>query len=114
MAPIATVAALRTVPDAIHFGTGFIDVEGTATDVGPVQSGDGLVGFTGVYHLDESEPSRAARIPVRYEVDTRHGSKRFEERAKRLFSRTEIQVAYKNLFQGELLTVFESGLFEAG
>jgi hypothetical protein len=98
----------------ILFRPGFVDVEGAATDVFAVQSGDSLIGFTRVCHLDESEPSRPARIPVRDELDTRHGSIRFEERAERLFSCTEIEVANKNVFQGYLLAVFESGLFEAG
>ena len=114
MAPTATVAALRPVPGASRPWQGFVDIEGAATHVSAVQSRDGLVGFTGVCHLDECETSRAPRIPVRYYVDARHGSVRFKERAERLFSRTDIQVAYKNRFQGKLLTVFESGLFEAG
>jgi hypothetical protein len=112
--PIATVAAPRPLPAAILFRPGFVDVEGAATDVFPVQSGDGLVGFAAVCHLDESETSRAARIPVRYYVDARHGSIWREDRTERLFSCTEIQVAYKNAFHWYLLTVFESGLFEAG
>jgi hypothetical protein len=102
------------VPAAILFRPGFIDVEGAPIHVFPVQGGDGLVGFAAVCHLDESETSRPARIPIRYYVDARHGSIWFEERTERLFSRAEIQVPYKNVFHWYLLTVFESGLFEAG
>ena len=45
----------------------------------------------------KAKPRERPRIPVRYEVDTSSSrlSIRFEERAERLFSRTEIQVAYK-------------------
>ena len=111
-APIATVDAPRPVPAAILPWPGFVYFEGAATNGLAVQSGDGLVGFAAVCHLDECETSRLARIPVRDELDARNGSIRREERAERLFSRTEIQVAYKNVFDWYLLTVFESGLFE--
>jgi hypothetical protein len=101
------------VPAVILFRPGFVDVGGAATNVFAVQSSDGLVGAA-VCHLDECETSRPARIPVRYYVDARDCSIRRKERTERLFSRTEIQVAYKNAFHWYLLTVFESGLFEAG
>jgi hypothetical protein len=52
---IATVAALRPAPAVILFRQGFVDFEGAPTHVFTVQSGDGLVGFAAVCHLDECE-----------------------------------------------------------
>jgi hypothetical protein len=60
-----TVAATRNTRTTLRFWPCFVDVKRTPTNVGTVQGGDGFVGLA-VSHLHESEPSRAARIPIRH------------------------------------------------
>src|SRR5208283_5694819 len=87
---------------AIHLRTGFVHVERTAAEVGPVQARDGLVGLVGVGHLDECKAPGATRIPVPHQADAFHGAVRFEQRANLIFRSAEIQVAYENVLQSGL------------
>jgi hypothetical protein len=113
-APIATVATLRPGPAAILFRPGFVDFEGAPSHFGAVQSGDGLVGFAAVCHLDESETSRLARIPVRDELDARHGSIGREERPERLFlSKTAAEINYGGTRTSRFLAVSRSPCLRA-
>jgi hypothetical protein len=49
---------------ALGLGTGFVDVEGAATEFFSVQGRNRLLGFSGIRHFDESKSARSAGVPV--------------------------------------------------
>src|SRR6202011_3407331 len=77
MAPIviavsATASAATKTLSAfwtVRLRFSFIDGQGAATQFGPIQRGDSLIGFAGIGHLHKSKTARAAGFAVRYQAD---------------------------------------------
>jgi hypothetical protein len=69
-AAFASTAA-ATESAAFRARTRFVDNQITAAQIRAVKGSDGLFGLAGVGHLHEGKASRAARVPVGYQV---HGS----------------------------------------
>jgi hypothetical protein len=83
---------------AIGFWFGLIDSQGPATEVGPVQCGNGIRSLSGIRHFDESEAARAPGLTVGDQCDLLHRAMRFEHVAEFGFGRAVRQVANVQIF----------------
>src|SRR5437879_134366 len=91
-------SATWTETAALGLWPGFIDVDGSPTKVGSIQSRNGLFGLGIVRHFNESEASRLPRITVGDQVHTLHRAIRFEKRTEILLSSSETEVPDENIF----------------
>jgi hypothetical protein len=104
----AEVAATAPMSAALDLRTGLVNVQIATAQIHTIQRGYGSFGLTGIGHLHERKTPRSARITIRHQADTFHGPVLLKKRADGIFSRTEVQVTYKNLFH-VISSVFESG-----
>ena len=102
-------------PGAIGFGTGFVDVDRAATQVGAVQAVNSGIGFRRIAHLDKGEAAGAARVTVRHQTDALHGAVRLKRAANTFLGSAEIQISYEHFFHElilQLADTFDCGLCE--
>jgi hypothetical protein len=93
----ATAASLR-------LGPGFVYVQGSAVEICSVQGLDRLIGLGRVAHFYEGKAAGSAGIAIRYQIHPIHPAILFEHCTDARFSRSEIQVADKDVFQFLLLS----------
>jgi hypothetical protein len=93
---------------ALDLRAGLVNIQIATAKIHSIQGGYGSFGLTCIGHLHERKTSRSARITIRHQADTFHGPVLLKKRADGIFSRAEVQVAYKNLFH-VISSVFESG-----
>lgn len=93
---------------AIGFGASLVDVDGAATEIGAVQTGDGPVGFLRIAHFHEGKTTRAAGLAVRHQTDALHGAERFKCAANCFFRGAKIQVSYENFLHKSILELAKS------
>src|SRR2546423_11188733 len=84
------LSGLRTV----GFRLSFVDRQGAATEIGPVQRGDRCISFAGVGHLDKSETPRAAGFAVGHKADFFNCAMRLENSAQFAFGCAVGQIAH--------------------
>jgi hypothetical protein len=103
----AAVGTIRTTTEAaaatIRFWTSFVDGQRSAARITAVQSGDGSFTFSGIRHFNEPKASGAARVTIRHNAGTFHGSEILEHGAKSLFRRPETEVTYEYVCHSFLL-----------
>jgi hypothetical protein len=104
----AEVASTTAMSAALYLRAGLVNVQIATAKIHSIQCGYGSFGLTCIGHLHERKTSRSARITIRHQADTFHGPVLLKKRADGIFSRAEVQVAYKNLFH-VISSVFESG-----
>jgi hypothetical protein len=104
----AEVAATAAMSAALDLRTGLVNVQIATAQIHSIQCSYGSFGLTGIGHLHERKTPRSARITIRHQAYTFHGPVLLKKRADGIFSRTEVQVTYKNLFH-VISSVFESG-----
>src|SRR5579872_306257 len=68
----ATEASAATATGAVRFGTRFIYIESATTDLRAVDSGNGLLAFLSIRHLNESKTARAASLAIGQDADPVH------------------------------------------
>jgi hypothetical protein len=83
-AAVASTAA-ATESAAFRPRTRFVDNQITAAQVGAIKGADGLFGLAGVGHLHEGKASRAARVPVRYQMNRSYFAMHFEGASNLVF-----------------------------
>ena len=93
----ATAAAATTATGAIFAGTSFVDVEGSATEVGVVERLNGCVGLTGVRHFDERESTGTTSFAIHNHRDVRDFTVGLEGVTDFLLGRAERKVSNKEL-----------------
>ena len=96
----AAAAAAEPPAAALRLGPGLIDVERATIQIGAVQSRDRPVRLSRVRHFDESKAAGTASIPVRHQTHTLHTSVRLKKRTEGGFGGRKIQITYKNVFHG--------------
>jgi hypothetical protein len=94
---IVPALAAATAKWTLRFRTGFIDVQGSAVEIPAIQFSDSAIRIRVNAHLDKSEPSRLAGIPVSDEVHALDRSVRLEQRSNRSFGGPEVEVSDKNI-----------------
>jgi hypothetical protein len=96
-----TSAAARSAGTAtIGLGTRFVDIQGAAAKLFPVQSGDGLLGFRRVGHFYEREAARASGVTVGDHADLIDFAVGFKQGAQFGFGGAVREVANKKLLHG--------------
>src|SRR5579864_952607 len=109
---VATAAATTATGAAIGLRACFVDVQRSAIQFSAIQFGDGAIRIRVGAHLDESEPSGLAGIPVSDDVYAFHGSISLEHGSNGIFGSPKIEVPYKNILHFSFsfwLTIRESG-----
>jgi len=108
-APLATETAgvSATTAKSLVLGTSFIDVQRAAPEIGAVQAGDGPVGFLGIAHFDKRKAAGAAGKTIRHQIDTIYRSIPFKHRTDGRIASGKIQIAYENILQIYLFSVFQ-------
>jgi len=102
-APIAagvpSRATSRSARAAAGFrlGARFVDLKIATAEVFSVERRDGFSGFRVVYHLDEAEAARFARLAIGSDVNARKLSEGFEQGAQIRCSRLKAHVANKKV-----------------
>ena len=104
----ATAAAATTATGAIFAGTSFVDVEGSATEVGVVERLNGCVGLTGVRHFDERESTGTTSFAIHNHRDVRDFTVGLEGFTNVLLGSAERKVSYKELHASGPALWFES------
>ena len=94
--PPATTARTRT---ALCFRTRLIHIQRPAAHIGAVQSRDCPLRFAFIRHLHESKAPGPPGLPIGHDAHSFYRAIGFEERSNRFLTNTEIEVAYKNIFQ---------------
>jgi hypothetical protein len=102
LAVSATASSARpakpTAAAAIDFGTGFVDIQLSSAHLGPIQRGNGLLGFVIIGHFNKRKSSRAARVAVRYDAHAFYCPVDLKQRSHLFFTGAEGQISDKNLF----------------
>jgi hypothetical protein len=98
-------AATTTAKPAIGFRAGFVHVQSSAIHCVSVESGNGLIRFSFVLHLDEGEPARAPGFAVRHDSGAVHLAVSLKQAADGLFGNVEIKVADEYVFHSILLSI---------
>jgi hypothetical protein len=88
-AAATAAAAAEAATWTLFLGTGFIDSESAATEVGAVHLLSGNLGLIGRAHGDESETAWAAGHFVHGDIEVGHGAKLAEGRAQLVFGGVE-------------------------
>jgi hypothetical protein len=65
----STAKTMASAPRTFGLRFGLVDGQGSSAEIRPIESRDSLVGFTGIGHFHEPEPTRASSIPVGHERD---------------------------------------------
>ncbi|HTM38582.1 MAG TPA: hypothetical protein VL156_17655 [Terriglobales bacterium] len=92
-----------TVPSsaAFHFGTSFIYIESSASQLRAVQLGNGFLALLVVRHLHKRESTRPSGIAIRHHRHSIHLAELCEKLTKVIFSNVEIEMPDKDGFHDE-------------
>jgi hypothetical protein len=121
---IATVAASSTTTptakpspaaSSFRFGSGFVDVQSPSSELGSIQSLDGLCSGVIACHLDKPKPTGAARIAIRHNLDSRNFAKLLKQRLQFALRSLETQVSHEQILHSIFsLTVAAFSIAAAG
>jgi len=101
MASLTASAALATTAArTLGFRAGLVHINSASADLASIQSGNGLVPFFGVCHLDETESPRASGFAVSENADAVDRPIRFEDLAQLIFRSVETEIPNENIFHG--------------
>ena len=78
---------------------GFVDAQGASSQVAAAQRHARFIRLTCLGHFHKRKTSWLSRVAIRDDVDAFDGAVRFEQGTNRLFRRSKIQVAYKDVLQ---------------
>jgi hypothetical protein len=96
-----SAAAARSAGTAtIGFGTRFVDIQGAAAKLFPIQSRDGLLGFGRVGHFYERKSAGASSVPIGHYADLVDFAVGFKQGAELGFGGAVREVANKKLLHG--------------
>jgi hypothetical protein len=96
-----TSAAARSAWTAtIGFGARFVDIQGAAAKLFPIQSRDGLLGFGRVGHFYESKSAGTSGVPIGHHADLVDFAVGFKQGAELGFGGAVREVANKKLLHG--------------
>jgi hypothetical protein len=101
----AAATAATATEAAVRFGTGFVYVKRTSIQGVPVESGNGLIRFAFIFHLDECETAGTSGLTICHDSGAINLAVAFEEAADALFGGVEIQVAYEYVLHSSLLSI---------
>jgi DICT domain-containing protein len=93
---VSTTAAAATTWTVV-LGAGFVARDSTSGDFLGIQTIDCGLRFIGIWHFDESEPSRTTGLPIRNDTNLRDLAKTTESLANLVFRSAERQVTYINI-----------------
>jgi hypothetical protein len=99
-------AATAAGKSALGLGTRFINIEGSAIEITPVEGADCVLAFSIVGHFDESKTSGLPGVTISNDVHAVNCAMRLKQRTDGLFGGPETKVAYKNVFHFTLLSEF--------
>ena len=77
---------------------GFADGKCSAVKVFTIESGDGLLAFDVVHHLDKAESSGLSCLPFGHDIHTLNGSVICKERTDSFLRGPKTKVTYKDVF----------------
>jgi hypothetical protein len=103
----AAEAAAATAAGTLGLGTGFVDAQCPAVEVGAVQRGNRTIAFGIVRHFDKPESTRLSRIAIRNDVDATYGSMGLEQSSKRVFGSPKAEVSDKDILHVNFPLRFE-------
>ena len=101
-ATAVAAAATAAATGAILTGTCFVDIDGTATEIGAVEGLDGRIGLAGVGHLNEGKASRTTGFAVSDDRNVGHFAMSLKGIANVVFSSAEREVSNKELHERDL------------
>jgi DICT domain-containing protein len=97
----ATTTAVSTTAAAttwtVVLGASFVARDSTSGDFLGIQTIDCGLRFIGIWHFDESEPSRTTGLPIRNDTNLRDLAKTTESLANLVLRSAERQVTYINI-----------------
>jgi hypothetical protein len=94
---VLSLAPTGTVPTAVFFRAGFIDVQSATTEFAAVQGSDSPFALGVVIHLHEAKTLGPSGVAVGYHVHTRNRAVRLKERSYFVFGGSEAEVSYENI-----------------
>jgi hypothetical protein len=97
---IATAATAKTAGARLP-GTGFVDRQGAAAEVGAIQRGHGVVGFRINRHFDEGESARLAGFAIFHNLHAFYLTVGGERLGEVLFIGFERDVTHVNILQNQ-------------
>jgi hypothetical protein len=97
--PAALTAATTTTTaaGAFGFGTRFVYVQCSSTNLRAVQRSDRFLSVLGACHFDKAKSARASSVAIRHDADSIHLAVNFEKLTQLFFGRVEIQVSNKDV-----------------
>jgi hypothetical protein len=98
----AAATTARPTTAACGFRPSFVHLQSSSTHFFSIESLHGLGSFRIVGHFNEGESTCTSRFTVHGNVNPRHLSERFEERAQLRFRRLEIHVPDKHVLHNFL------------
>src|ERR1051325_1595930 len=112
----STVAAAwaATVESAVFLGTSFVNLDCSAIQFLPVQSGDCTLRFIVDAHLDKPKTPGSSGVTVGDNTHTLNGSVWFKQRSNGFFGRPKAEVSYENVFHFSFLLKFAEQRIGAG
>ena len=102
MSSLTSSAALAaaTAARALGLRASFVHVNSASADLASIQSGNGLVAFFGVCHLDETESPRTSGFAVGENADAVNRPIRFEYLAQLILRSIEAEIPNENILHG--------------
>jgi hypothetical protein len=97
---VASTTAARSAGTAVGLGARFVDVQGASSELFPVQSGNGLLGFGSIGHFYKRKPSGASGVTVGDQTDLIDFAVGFKQRAQFGFRGAVGEIANKKLLHG--------------
>jgi hypothetical protein len=96
----STASTAGSAGTAIGLGTRLVDVQRASAEVFAIQSGDGLLGFRGVRHLDKRKTSGSAGIAIGHQAHLIDFAVGFKQSAELCFGGAVGEIANKKLLHG--------------
>ena len=88
---------VSTAAGTFGFGTRFVYVQSSSTNLGAVQRSDRFLSVLGACHFDKAKSARASSVAIRHDADSIHLAVNFEKLTQLFFGRVEIQVSNKDV-----------------
>jgi hypothetical protein len=96
-ATLTTAATTTAAAGTFGFGTRFVYVQSSSTNLRAVQRSDRFFSVLGACHFDKAKSARASSVAIGHDADSIHLAVNFEKLTQLFFGRVEIQVSNKDV-----------------